>query len=133
MKKPIAIALVAILLSGCYGSFQLTKNVYDMNGRVSDNGFVKSVVMVGMFIIPIYEIAGLADILIFNSLEFWTGENPISMEEGEQRRQTIHANGTTYRIEAQRDRVEISDLSIEEGNSQALVYDRELGVWEVEE
>ena len=133
MRKTIAIASIAILLSGCYGSFQLTKNVYDMNGRVSDNGFVKSVVMVGMFIIPIYEIAGLADILIFNSLEFWTGENPISMKEGERRRQLIHANGTQYQVDAIRDRSEIVDMNDSDGAVHALVFDRESGSWAIED
>jgi hypothetical protein len=29
-------------------------------------------------IIPVYGIAYLGDIIIFNSIEFWGGENPIS-------------------------------------------------------
>jgi len=28
-------------------------------------------------LLPVYGLAGLADVLIFNSIEFWTGDNPI--------------------------------------------------------
>ena len=136
MRNSLFGLIVVLLMSGCYGSFKLTKNVYEMNDEVSENGFVKSAVMVGMIAIPVYPIACVADLLVFNSLEFWTGENPIAMEAGEQRRQLIEANGTTYRIDAQRDRVEITDMNgAEQGvhTVHTLIYNRQQGIWEVEE
>ena len=35
------------------------------------------------YIIPVYEITQLADILVINSIEFWTGDNPIASNVGE--------------------------------------------------
>ena len=117
-----------LTLSGCFGGFNLTKNVYDMNDRASDNGFVKSVLMVGMLIIPIYEIAAIGDLLIFNTIEFWSGENPIAMEDGERRRQVIEMDGKIYTVEA------IKDKFIIRPNENPLAghvigYDRENEVW----
>lgn len=79
MKKSLLIAMTsAALLSGCYGKFALTKKVYDFNGSVHPNGIVKSVIMVGLNIIPVYGLAIMADALILNSVEFWTGTNPMN-------------------------------------------------------
>lgn len=32
----------------------------------------------GMFIIPVYPLFTLADLLVLNSIEFWSGKNPIN-------------------------------------------------------
>jgi hypothetical protein len=85
------IALVTVIAfalgaSGCYGGFAVTQALYKFNGeiKVSDdkkaNRVVQSVVMVVMAIFPVYEIAMLADALIVNSIEFWTGKNPMRAE-----------------------------------------------------
>ncbi len=74
----LAIALVA-LSAGCFGKFQLTRKVYDINKSVDDK-YVRSAVTWVFLIIPIYEIAALADAVVFNVIEFWTGDNPASSE-----------------------------------------------------
>jgi hypothetical protein len=76
----MAVGLVALglFMSGCYGPFYLTRKVWKFNGEVSDNRWVVEVAFLVMNIIPIYSVAGMADSLIFNSLEFWTGNNPMA-------------------------------------------------------
>ncbi len=82
------IALVTLLVftlgaSGCYGGFPLTKALYKFNGEIKINGnestnrVAQSVVMVVLVIVPIYRLAALADALIINSIEFWTGKDPL--------------------------------------------------------
>ena len=82
MQRPqrAAVALVALgmLVSGCYGPFHLTRRVWKFNGEVSDNKWVVEVVHLVCIALPVYGIATLADGLIFNSIEFWTGENPLT-------------------------------------------------------
>ena len=89
MRRPhrLAVALVAaaFLASGCYGPFTLTRKVYTWNGQVSDNKWVVETVFLVCSVLPIYHIAGLADALIFNSVEFWTGKNPLASARAEQR------------------------------------------------
>ena len=68
----------AMLLGGCYGPFELTKKVHKWNGEVSENKWVVEVVFLIASWLPVYGIATLADAIIFNSVEFWTGENPLS-------------------------------------------------------
>ena len=88
MKKFITRAAVVILIGGmsvaiggCYGPFRLTSKLHHWNGQVSQKKFVNELVFLGMCIIPAYEICILGDGLIFNSIEWWGGRNPISMED----------------------------------------------------
>ena len=75
----MAVGLVALgmMTSGCYGPFYLTRKVWKWNGEVSDNKWVVEVVFLVCHIVPAYQIAAAADAIIFNSVEFWTGENPL--------------------------------------------------------
>ena len=68
----------AMLLSGCYGPFELTKKVWKWNGEVSDNKWVVEAVFLVAAVLPVYYVAGAADVIIFNTVEFWTGENPLA-------------------------------------------------------
>lgn len=68
----------SILASGCYGSFALTRKLHQFNGTIEDR-FARSLVTAGLVLI-VYYWTGLGDWIIFNSIEFWTGKNPISEE-----------------------------------------------------
>ena len=77
MKKLMlgAIAMV-VLLAGCKGEFRLTKNVNTwVNGF--ENEWGDELAFLGCVIFPVYSFSMLGDAIIFNSLEFWTGDNPI--------------------------------------------------------
>ena len=77
MKKIVASLLTAtVLLTGCTGPFQLTKNLHKWQTS-SDEKWIDEVVFLGCVILPVYGIACLGDAIIFNSIEFWGGENPI--------------------------------------------------------
>src|SRR5512141_850038 len=72
--KGIALVLVAsvgALSAGCFGKFQLTRKLYDINQSI-DEKYVRSVVT-WLFVIP-YAVTGLLDFIIFNVIEFWSGE-----------------------------------------------------------
>lgn len=71
-----------ILLSSCIGSFALTNKIKAWNESVGDK-FANELVFVCMHIIPIYPITIFADAVVLNSIEFWTGDNPIALNVGE--------------------------------------------------
>lgn len=78
MKKSFyALSLAAsVALTGCFGSFALTKKAYDFNKGLGDKWIQWVAYLVaGPFVVPI---TMLADSLILNSLEFWTGNNPVA-------------------------------------------------------
>ena len=80
MRRPYrtAVALVALgmLVSGCYGPFNLTRRLHHWNGQVGDKWENEFVFLILAWL-PVYGLATLGDALVFNSMEFWTGKNPV--------------------------------------------------------
>lgn len=81
MKKLILTAALAALLctsmTSCMGKFALTRNLYSWNNQIS-NKFVNELVFVAFWVLPVYEVCSLADLLVLNSIEFWSGDNPMT-------------------------------------------------------
>ena len=78
--KGIALVLVAAvgaLSAGCFGKFQLTRKVYDMNQSI-DEKYVRSAATWVFVIVQVYTVAALLDLIVFNVIEFWSGENPVA-------------------------------------------------------
>ena len=44
---------------------------------VSENKFLNELVFIGMHVVPAYPLCFAGDLIIFNSIEFWSGNNPI--------------------------------------------------------
>ena len=79
MKKSIAALVCAgmITLTGCYGSNALFEKIHKWNGTLG-NKWLNSIVHFGMNVIPVYGIALFVDFLVLNTVEFWTGSNPLA-------------------------------------------------------
>ena len=79
MKKTIAIVLiVALFTTGCTGSFNLTHKVYNFHHSQADK-WSNELCFLVVALIPVYSFATFADAIVFNSIEFWTGKNPVDM------------------------------------------------------
>jgi Domain of unknown function (DUF3332) len=81
-RRSLVLTLTAAAVlgtSGCFGSFNLTRKLYGFNKDVSKEKFVRELVFLGLNVVPIYGIAAAIDVIVANTVEFWTGENPISM------------------------------------------------------
>lgn len=81
-KKLIRVGLVLAVcasfgLSSCIGSFALTNKLLSWNQTIS-NKIVNEIVFVAFWVLPVYEVSGLADLLVINSIEFWSGDNPMA-------------------------------------------------------
>ncbi|NLV67682.1 MAG: DUF3332 domain-containing protein [Spirochaetes bacterium] len=132
-KKSIAVALSLALglasLQGCIGTFKLTGKVLNFN-RGLGNKFIQEIVFLVMNIIPVYGVAILVDALIFNSLEFWTGSNPLAMQPGDIEVQYVNKDGKIYKIEATQNRFHIVQVAgPEQGESADLVFNPETNTW----
>lgn len=79
MRKHIAsIALglaLAMGVQGCYGSFALTRKVWKWNGSLGHG--VDEAVFLVLNIIPVYGAVAFVDAIVLNSVEFWSGKNPM--------------------------------------------------------
>jgi len=70
----LCLSMAGLTGTGCYGRFPLTRGIYDFNGNVSNDKLIRTFVMWAFIIIPVYPIAAIGDAIIFNLVEFWTGE-----------------------------------------------------------
>lgn len=107
MKK-YKIAVGAILLAGtsmtfssCIGSFAMTNKVLSWNKQVG-NKFVNELVFFAFWILPVYEVTSIADLLVINTIEFWSGNNPMSAStkavDTDHGRYLIDCDGKGYTI-----------------------------------
>ena len=95
--------------------------------RIIDSKFVNELVFIAFWIVPVYEISALADILVLNSIEFWSGSNPVA-DTGTVK--TIETKDGTYAIETKKDGYHIQ----KEGEEKAvdLVFNETDKSWSVE-
>lgn len=129
MKKNFKFAAVllsmSLIFSSCIGSFNLTNKVKDWNEGLG-NKFVNELVFIGMHIIPVYELTILADIVVLNSIEFWTGSSALAEKE----------NGTKIVKNQKGEDVTITSSAdgyvISNGNEEvALLFDATDNSWNV--
>lgn len=110
-KKTLSVALVMALvgsmtLSSCIGSFSLTKKVHEWNQNLG-NKFVNELVFIAFCIVPVYEVVAFIDAIVINSIEFWSGSNPVAQGkkviDGENGRYLVECDGKGYTIKSETD------------------------------
>ena len=135
-KKTMALFLSVTMgimsLQGCIGSFGLTNTVLKWNQRATGNKFINEVLFIVLHIVPVYPITLFVDILIINSIQFWTGRNPLAMGPGEIDTKYVSENGVTYKIEATQNKFHIVQLEgPNKGEQVDLIYNPETQIWSV--
>ena len=83
----------ALMVSGCYGPFNLTRRLHNWNGQVGGRWSNEVVFLVMGILLPVYNLAMFGDAIIFNSIEFWTGDNPIDPPMTAQTQRKTFAQG----------------------------------------
>ncbi len=131
MKKRFFSAAVICLLGAsmvftpsCIGSFSLTNKLLSWNKTVG-NKFVNELVFFAFWILPVYEVSGLADVLVLNSIEFWSGSNPMAkgqkVIEGNDGRYLVKCDGKGYDV-----------ISYNDGSKVRLDFDSDSQTWSIE-
>jgi hypothetical protein len=80
MKKTILAAALALSISStsCLGPDNLYNNVKNWNAEVTDQDWLNEAIFLGLNIIPVYGIALFVDIVVLNTINYWTGNNPVN-------------------------------------------------------
>ena len=123
-KMTLVCALLAgsLLFTSCIGSFKMWNGLKDWNQGVGDK-FVNELVFIALHIVPVYEIAYLADLVVLNTIEFWSGSNPMASNEvkeikGENGEYLVKSNNNGYTI-----------TNKDDNQSMDLVYNQETQTW----
>jgi hypothetical protein len=87
----VVVICLMTVSTACYGPFNLTRNVYHWNSGIKGSGevndkWMKEFVFFGMIVIPVYMFSALLDAFIFNSIQFWSGDNPVKVTQDDEGR-----------------------------------------------
>ncbi|UTM59663.1 DUF3332 domain-containing protein [Photobacterium sp. CCB-ST2H9] len=79
MKKLafVAVSLVT-LLTGCAGQMAATQTTMELNMDAVDNRYARGGLTILMS--PVYAVATVADYVVLNPIEFWTGQNVVTQQ-----------------------------------------------------
>jgi len=87
VRMLLVLALAAATLGGCFGSMNATSRLKTWNREIENRWVGEGAYVV--LRVPyggVYALVGLTDLLVFNSVEFWTGEHPIDPVSAERMR-----------------------------------------------
>lgn len=127
-KKSLTVAVVcalaaSMMLPSCIGSFTLTNKLLTWNRQVS-NKFVNELVFFAFWVLPVYEVSALADVIVLNSIEFWSGTNPVA--SGTQR---VKGADGEYLVKADKTGYTITNEA--DGSSVRLNYSSKDNSWNI--
>lgn len=125
-KMTLALAIIlsgSFMFSSCVGSFTLFNRLVSWNQNVSDK-FVNEVVFLALNIVPVYGVCYLADALVINSIEFWSGSNPMA-KVGDIKK--VKGENGNYTVETLKNGYSIT----KDGKSMNLLFNEESQTWNV--
>lgn len=110
--------------NSCIGSFALTNNVLNWNRQVGSK-FVNELVFFAFWILPVYEVTALSDLLVLNSIEFWSGNNPVSAST-----KVIDTDHGRYLVKCDGKGYDVIDETT--GETVRLNFDQPTQTWSIE-
>jgi hypothetical protein len=73
----LAIALAALSV-GCLGRGGLNGRVKEFNLETVENRYAREGIFLGLQVLWVYRVCSVLDLFVFNSIEFWSHDNPIN-------------------------------------------------------
>lgn len=114
-----------ILFSSCVGSFGLFNRIASWNQSIGTK-FVNEIVFLALNIVPVYGVAYVADALVINSIEFWSGSNPMA-NIGDIKK--VKGENGNYLVKTLENGYSITKEG--EQTSMDLIYNKEANTWNV--
>lgn len=80
-KLCLTLGVAATLTAtSCIGPNNAYNSVLNWNSKLS-NKYVNELAFLGLHFIPVYQLCYFGDLVLFNSVEYWTGNNMITKPE----------------------------------------------------
>lgn len=119
-----ALFLAATLLtSSCVGSFSLFNRVAKWNTHATSSKFLNEIIFI--LISPAYAVCTVADALVLNTIEFWSGTNPMAQKVGTTQ-QVTGKDGLIYAVTTTKKGYKVTAPN---GDVTEFVYDKKANSW----
>lgn len=113
-----------LLTSSCVGSFSLFNRLAQWNKNATEYKAVNELIF--LIISPAYAVCTMVDALVFNSIEFWGGKNPIAANQVGKTQQVLGEDGVYYAVKTLKDGYEITKPT---GEKLVFVYNQKNDSW----
>lgn len=122
--KTMAIVLSGtIMTTSCVGSFTMFNKLAHWNKNATDSKILNEIIF--LIISPAYAFCGIADALVLNSIEFWSGSNPMAENIGKTKN-VRGEDGKIYAVTTLKDGYKIVTPN---GDTYEFIYDKETDSW----
>ncbi|MDR1417187.1 MAG: DUF3332 domain-containing protein [Prevotellaceae bacterium] len=99
----LLVGVSMVLMSSCVGSFGLFNKVLRWNKTATNSKWINELIFICLHVVPVYEISYFVDGILFNTLEFWTGQSPMAgvdtTVKGEKGEYHVKSTDNGYHIE----------------------------------
>ena len=112
-----------MLTTSCVGSFSLFNKLASWNKDATGSKFLNEIIFI--VISPAYAVCSVADVLVLNSIEFWSGSNPIASNVGK----TVKVQGQDGRYYAVKTLKNGYEVKAPTGEVYAFIYDKTNDSW----
>ena len=126
MKKLTVIALLCattLLTSSCIGSFGLFNKMVRWEGQITNSKVANEIIFV--LLTPVNAVCGVADFFVINAIEFWSGSNPISKNEGKTQN-VLGEDGKLYAVKTIKNGYEVTSP---DGKKVKYIHDAKTNSW----
>lgn len=81
LKVAALFMAASLITSSCVGSFSLFSKLAHWNKDATNSKFLNEIIF--LLISPAYAVCSIVDVLVLNTIEFWSGSNPIAYKAGQ--------------------------------------------------
>jgi len=117
--------------SSCMGKFVLLKQLYSWNNGATGDKHLDNVLFWILSFVQVYTLVVIVDAVIFNLVEFWTGANPMAMNEGDRIEKMMHNGDEKFLAIATKNKMEIKFGEADTRNF-SIVYQVDTKSWMLE-
>ena len=102
-----SVLFTGLIQTSCMGKFALLKKLYSWNEKATGNKFLDNLLFWILNIVPVYGFVVFVDAFILNLIEFWTGANPVAMNEGDRIERKMSNRNESFLAIATKNKMEI--------------------------
>jgi len=126
LKAVTGLLAGSLMFSSCIGSFSLFNQYAEWQRDMTSNKFINAIV--GFVLMPIVgSISLTVDAIVLNTIEFWTGDNPVAQNVGKTQ-MIMGEDGLLYAVKTLRKGYEITAPN---GEVTLLTYDKRNDSWSI--
>lgn len=126
LRAAMMLMAASVMFSSCVGSFSLFNKLATWNKSATNCKFLNELIFI--VISPAYAVCGLADMLVLNSIEFWSGSNPMTAKIGK----SVKVKGEDGEVYAVKYLANGYEVTRPTGDVYYLLHDEKTDTWSME-